>query len=164
MDRLSRSHLSTRNVRNLALTATAFVLVTWPVAGFADSARRQPPPSNYIAECASCHAPFPARMLPAASWSAIMNTLNRHYGVDASLDGSAARELTRWLTDNASQRSANRPPDDRLTLSADFIRKHREVPTTTWSKAAVKSPANCAACHGDAAEGAFRERNVRIPR
>jgi mono/diheme cytochrome c family protein len=103
-------------------------------------------------------------MLPAASWSAIMNTLNRHYGVDASLDGSAARELTRWLTDNASQRSANRPPDDRLTLGADFIRKHREVPTTTWSKAAVKSPANCAACHGDAAEGAFRERNVRIPR
>jgi hypothetical protein len=33
-----------------------------------------------------------------------------------------------------------------------------------WRLAAVKSPANCAACHTTAEQGDFRERNIRIPR
>lgn len=164
MARPPHSHHGRRDARALVLTTATLMLAALPVAGFADSAKRQPPPSNYLAECASCHAPFPARMLPAASWTNIMATLDRHYGVDASMDGAAARELARWLTDNASQRSATRPLEDRLTRGADFLRKHREIPATTWSKATVKSPANCAACHADAADGTFRERNVRIPR
>ncbi len=164
MARLPHSHHGRRDARAFVLTTATLMLAALPVASFADSAKRQPPPSDYLAECASCHAPFPARMLPAASWANIMATLDRHYGVDASMDGVAARELARWLTDNASQRSATRPPEDRLTRGADFLRKHREIAATTWSKATVKSPANCAACHADAADGTFRERNVRIPR
>lgn len=164
MDRFTPPHASARRRYKQVLSTVLLLLGTLPVAGYAGSAKRPPPPAAYIAECASCHVPFPARMLPAASWSAIVGTLDRHYGVDASVDSVTAHELTRWLTENASQRATARPPEDRLTRGTDFLRKHRDVPASVWSGTSVKSPANCSACHSDGTDGAFRERNVRIPR
>lgn len=132
-------------------------------SALADS-NRQPPPAKYMEECASCHAPFPARMLPAASWQALMSSLDKHFGTDASVDPATVKALSAWLTDNASRRTSTRPRDDRLTLGADFVRKHREVPAATWSRPAVRSASNCAACHGDSAQGRFSEHDVRIPK
>ena len=44
------------------------------------------------------------------------------------------------------------------------MREHDEVPAATWKLPAVKSAANCAACHTQADQGDFNEHNVRIPR
>jgi hypothetical protein len=33
-----------------------------------------------------------------------------------------------------------------------------------FKRAAIKSPANCTACHRDAAQGDFEEDRVRIPK
>jgi len=44
-----------------------------------------------------------------------------------------------------------------------FIRKHDEVRADVWKRASIKSPANCGACHIDAAKGIFSENNIKIP-
>jgi hypothetical protein len=120
----------------------------------------------YQQECAACHLAFPPGQLPAASWQRVMSHLPRHYGTDASLDAAMAKELSAWLVANAGtyKRVREEPPEDRITRSAWFIRKHDEVSAATWNLPAVKSAANCSACHAQAEQGDFSERNVRIPR
>jgi hypothetical protein len=121
---------------------------------------------QYKQECAACHVAYPPGLLPAASWQRLMNNLPRHFGTDASLDPAATKALSSWLVANAgtSKRAREVPPEDRITRSAWFIRKHDELSAATWRLPAVKSAANCAACHTGADQGDFNERNVRIPR
>ncbi|WP_445263697.1 diheme cytochrome c [Ramlibacter sp. PS3R-8] len=105
-------------------------------------------------------------LLPAASWQRLLQDLPRHFGTDASLDATTVAELSKWLAVHAatSRRFAAVPPQDRITRSDWFAREHREVPADAWKRAAVKSPANCAACHSGADQGDFDEHAVRIPR
>lgn len=127
-----------------------------------------PPLPKYQQECAACHIAYPAGMLPAASWQHLMGTLDKHYGSDASLDPASVREISGWLKANAGtyKRVNEAPPQDRITKSAWFLRKHREgeVPAKVWSRASVGSASNCAACHTKAAQGNFNEDDVRIPK
>lgn len=127
-----------------------------------------PPLPKYQQECAACHIAYPAGMLPAASWQRLMGTLDKHYGSDASLDKASAREISGWLKANAGtyKRVSEEPPQDRITKSAWFLRKHREgeVPANVWKRASIGSASNCAACHTKAAQGNFNEDDVRIPK
>jgi Dihaem cytochrome c len=138
-------------------------------SAFADGdkyAPRTPLLPKYQQECAACHLAYPPGMLPAASWQRLMTNLPRHFGTDASLDAATLAELSRWLSANAAttKRVREEPPEDRITRSAWFIRKHDEVATATWKRPAVKSAANCSACHGQADQGDFNEHKVRVPR
>lgn len=128
--------------------------------------RRVPLLPQYQQECAACHTAYPPGMLPAASWQRVMNNLSRHYGTDASLDAATAQEISTWLAANAGtyKRAHGQPPGDRITRSTWFMREHDEVPAATWRLPAVKSAANCAACHTRSDQGDFNEHNVRIPR
>jgi len=129
-------------------------------------APRIPVLPKYQQECAACHVAYPPGILPAASWQRVMHNLQRHFGTDASLDPATVKELSAWLTANAGtyKRVREEPSEDRITRSAWFIGKHHEVPAATWKLPAVKSAANCAACHTRADQGEFRERDIRIPR
>lgn len=124
--------------------------------------------AKFQQECASCHTPYAPGLLPAASWQRLMGKLDKHYGTDASLDVASTREIGQWLQANAGtyRRVSEEPPQDRITKSAWFLRKHREgeVPADVWKRPSVGSPANCGACHTNAAQGNFNEREVRIPR
>jgi hypothetical protein len=124
------------------------------------------PPKSYQQECASCHTAYPPGLLPAESWQRIMDSLDRHYGTDASLDAETAREITEWLRANAAtfKRAKEVPADNRITRSAWFAREHREIPAGVWKRASVRSPANCTACHAGADQGRFSEHEVRVPR
>lgn len=133
-------------------------------SAIASDSKRQPLPAKYIEECASCHAPFPAKMLPAASWTTLMSSLDRHFGTDASVDAATALPLSQWLRENASRRMSARPPEDRLTKGSEFLREHREISPAVWSRPTIRSAGNCAACHTNSAEGRFSERDVRIPK
>ncbi len=138
-------------------------------AAFAGDDRRAPGPAlipKYKQECAACHVAFPPGMLPAESWRRLLGNLPHHYGTDASLDAATVNELATWLGANAGtyRRVREVPPEDRITQSAWFIRKHDEVPAAVWKRPAVKSAANCAACHTQADQGEFNEHAVRIPR
>ena len=133
----------------------------------ADSARLLPRdmPAAYTTECAACHAAYPPGMLPARSWARIMSGLDKHYGTDASLDAATVKQLSSWLQTNAStdKRVAEAPPQDRITRSAWFERKHRQIEPTVWKHASVKSAANCAACHTGADQGNYDDDNLRFP-
>lgn len=113
--------------------------------------------------CAACHMAYPPGMLPASSWQAIMTSLPKHYGSDASLDAASVSKLSAWLMANAAPVSA-RPAQDRITRAGWFVREHDEIAPSVWQRASIKSAANCMACHAGAEQGDFNEHRVRIPR
>lgn len=123
-------------------------------------------PKSFMGECASCHTPYAPGLLPAKSWLSVMTSLDKHYGTDASIDAKSVAQISTWLQSNAagSRKLSETPPDNRITSSAWFARKHREVGKDVWLRASVKSRSNCIACHQQAAKGDFEEDNVRIPR
>ena len=150
-------------IRNVS-AALVLAPAAWGVQADDDRASRAVPllPS-YRAECSSCHIAYPPSLLPAASWQRLMSTLPRHFGTDASLDAATTAEIGRWLQAHAS-RSTAAVPEDRITRSAWFVREHREVAAAAWSRPAIKSASNCAACHPRADQGDFDEHDIRIPR
>jgi Dihaem cytochrome c len=136
-------------------------------ASEADGGRKMPAdmPSAYSRECASCHAAYPPGLLPADSWRRVMTSLDRHFGSDASLDAATAQQLTIWLQAHAGtyKRVSEAPPQDRITRSTWFERKHRKIETAVWRLPSVGSAANCAACHDGADRGRFDDDNLRMP-
>jgi mono/diheme cytochrome c family protein len=151
------------------LGALALLPLAAPVQADDDRAARVPLLPKYQQECAACHLAYPPGLLPAASWQRLMGDLSQHFGTDASLDPATVKELGQWLQAHAAhaQRSkagAAATPEDRITRSAWFGREHREITPATWARPAIRSAANCAACHTRADQGDFDERHIRIPR
>ena len=130
-----------------------------------DHGPRVPPLPAYVQECGACHVAYPAGLLGAGSWQRQMANLPKHYGTDASLDAATTRQLADWLQANAGsgKRVQAAPPEDRITRSAWFQREHDEVSAAAWKRPSIKSAANCAACHTKAADGSYREREIKIP-
>jgi Dihaem cytochrome c len=120
-------------------------------------------------ECGSCHLVYAPSMLPASSWTRMMADLKNHFGSDASVDPDTARKISAYLTANAADQvgrrysgklmrgvsMANAPL--RITELPSWVREHREVATSEWKKPAVRSKANCAACHVDAERGYYED-------
>lgn len=137
-------------MRRLFLLAAAAL-----VAGEAMAEGRFAVPQNdrWKAECGSCHVAYPPRLLPAQSWRRLIAGLDRHFGTDASVEPAVAAEIASFL----EQHAGRRPSDSlRITETGWFQREHRKV--------SAKDPASCESCHTTAAEGDFRERNIRLPR
>jgi hypothetical protein len=135
---------------------------------------------RYRTECGGCHFAYPAGLMTAASWDKVMNTLDQHFGDDASLDTglepTVKTELLAYLQANAADRSDARrarsfaagkitgdgPP--RITRNSYFRRKHDEVPVRyVKDNPQVKSFSHCSACHRGADKGIFDEHDVDIP-
>ncbi len=119
--------------------------------------------SSWRHECGGCHVAYPPRLLPAASWRALMRSLDRHFGTDASLDAATAAPILAYLEANAGRGDAN-AATTRITETRWFLSEHAEIASAVWTRKAVGSRANCGACHGGAEQGDFGERSVRIPR
>ena len=149
------------------LVSSAFLAVL--LASQADAA---PPPASPAAsaaatwreECGSCHIPFPAKLLPASGWNAVLDSLDRHYGVDASLAPTTVRDIRGFLVARSGPGPARSDGAPRITTSAWFREEHEEVAPAAWKRPAVRSAATCGACHAGAAQGNFDEDNVRIPK
>ncbi len=122
-------------------------------------------PDNYKQECAACHLGYPPGMLPAASWKRMMAGLDKHYGTNASLDAATVQQLSTWLQTHAGtyKRVAEEPPQDRITRSAWFERKHRQIEAQVWKLPSVRSAANCAACHTQAEQGRYDDDHLQFP-
>lgn len=138
------------------------VLAAAPVR--AGSRARAPLDPTYVAECASCHIAYPPRFLPAVSWRAILSDLDQHFGSDASLDAQTVAILLPYLEANARRpRAADTPPPLRITTTRWFRHEHGAPEALVARHPAIKSAANCGACHTDAANGRFGERSLRVP-
>ncbi|KRI00926.1 diheme cytochrome c [Curvibacter sp. PAE-UM] len=151
--------------RTLPALALLLGLTTAALADSGNLNPRQMLPS-YQQECAACHLAYPPGLLPARSWGRIMNGLDQHYGTDASLDAATVQQIGQWLQAKAgtTKRVSAEPPQDRITESAWFLRKHRKLDAPVWQHASVKSAANCAACHTRAEQGSFDESQLQFPR
>ncbi|MDD3353913.1 cytochrome C [Zoogloea sp.] len=121
-------------------------------------------PASYPAECGSCHLAYPPALLAAEHWKRITDTLNRHFGSDASVPAATRQEIAGFLLRHGGNParigSAGEPP--RITTSAAFQRKHREIDPAFWRDQRVHSAANCEACHTQAAQGRFSEHDIAI--
>ncbi|MGA7178331.1 MAG: diheme cytochrome c [Thiobacillaceae bacterium] len=160
----------------LALGITAYALN----ASRADDYNSTFPPVNDKLtrdECSACHMVYPAGLLPARSWSRMMNELQNHFGDDASLPPQEIASIKRYLTENAADsRMANqlmqriasgiRSTDAplRFTETPYFGYVHDEVPGSIWKRSKIASKANCIACHTRAETGSFSEREIKIPK
>lgn len=121
----------------------------------------------YQQECSACHVAYPPQLLSAASWRAVMDGLPKHFGSDASLDPAANAEILRYLEANAGRRETTSGGKSQLRITETrwFVHEHaEELPINVWKNPAVKSAANCAACHTAAEKGDFSERTLRLPK
>jgi len=121
-------------------------------------------------ECAACHMLSPPGLLPAKAWRQQMQTLDEHYGSNATLDPDQEREILEFLRRaSAGNRlpvepspTAGEPP--RISQTRWFERKHDEVSEAKFKRESVGGRANCVACHRDAESGDFDDDRVKIPR
>jgi cytochrome c5 len=118
------------------------------------------PAAAYRAECGACHVAYPRDLLAARDWSRVLAGLDRHYGVDASVDALARSAIARHLgTTTVAARDGAAP---RITAQAWFVREHAEAGHAR-ARGARRTGGNalrlsqCDACHAGAAAGRFEE-------
>ncbi len=151
--------------------------------GFLERWFGEPEPSGtpaaqhfYVEGCGGCHFPYQPGFLPARSWEKIMNGLEDHFGENAELaDEEAARIRDFLLTNAAGQVNSGLsnkmmstlgkdPAPLRITETRFFRHEHDEIPLRmVKGNSNIGSFSNCDACHTQALQGSFDERQVRIP-
>ena len=130
----------------------------------------------YQNECSSCHMAYPPGLLPERSWRKLMSGLNNHFGDNAELDAASQQAITAYLADNSADKSGYRRSRRfaesvngdatplRISETAYFKHEHNEIPARlVTGNPEVRSFSHCNACHQKAAQGSFRERDIRIP-
>jgi hypothetical protein len=152
----------------IVVSALAIVLA----AGLAEADERVTPVSDPVVrkECGSCHMVFPPQFLPGRSWRKIVDTLSDHFGENASLGASQRNVVLDYLLAHAADSpnagregrkfAASIPPVDtplRITETGRWVREHRKIEPGKWTSAAVKSKANCVACHKGADQGVYED-------
>lgn len=106
-------------------------------------------------ECGECHMAFQPGLLPAGSWTRIMDGLNDHFGESAALPPDAAADIRAYLTGNAAVQGDGGLL--RITEQPWWARKHRRLRPDAWTRPGVVSKANCEACHRGAAQGLYED-------
>lgn len=159
-------------MKRIIRSSPAGIVIHWFVAALmltVTTARAAgAPPSSadvYQDECGVCHTAYPARFLKPAEWATVVAALDRHYGTDATLDAAALEAVSRYL--GVSARTADPVSTDtlpRITRSHWFIDEHDDITSATFESPAVRSAANCSACHTGADRGDFDDDSVHIPK
>jgi hypothetical protein len=122
--------------------------------------------AKVLKECGACHMAYLPGFLPAKSWEKIMGNLKEHFGDNATLDEATTKQITEYLTANASDvkasdrgvaaKDSRAEPVIRISELGWFKSQHsrRITPESLkWHKA--KSKSDCKACHPGAEKGYF---------
>jgi Dihaem cytochrome c len=142
----------------------ALVLMVVSGTACADGERLAVPANaKWKEECSSCHVAYPPQLLNKEDWRKLMAGLDRHFGVDASLDAREQGEISDFLQRNAANGSRYASNSLRISDTPWFRHAHREVPRSAWVRPAVKSRSNCTACHVNAERGNWSERSIHVP-
>lgn len=154
-------------MKNISFLTALMVFAGVAVASDGDVKRFTATNKTWQDECGSCHLAYPPKLLPAESWKALMNSLDRHFGSDAGVETQKAKEIEDFLTANAGRRKAqgaDGKPELRITRTYWFLDEHDEIPAATWKHLQVRLAANCGACHTGVERGDYSERNIHLPR
>jgi hypothetical protein len=101
--------------------------------------------------------------LTAENWQRLMGGLDKHFGVNATMDAKDNKDILDFLQRYAGRGSRYISSSLRVSDTPWFKSEHREVSSKTWSNPAIKSRSNCTACHVNAERGDWSERGVRMP-
>jgi hypothetical protein len=143
--------------------AAAVLLMAGSLAYAGDETISVPDQPKWKEECGSCHLAYPPQFLTAENWTKLMGNLNRHFGDNAVLDPGVNQEILAFLKQHAGSGSRHSASTLRISDTSWFKRAHDELPANAWTHPAVRSAANCAACHVNAAKGDWSEHGVRMP-
>ncbi len=152
-----------------------FCIVTLLVGVVPAFAASVPAATIYRDECSQCHIAYPTQFLPTASWDAVMNNLDDHFGDNAELSAEDTAAVKSFLDNNNYDQSRikrrygsrfdSKDTLLRLTKTRFFQAIHHEISDRYVSQnPKVKTYARCEACHRSAQYGSFDEDEVRIPR
>lgn len=130
----------------------------------------------YLKECGACHFAYHSELLPKRSWEKLMNTLDNHFGDNATLDEPTKTELLNYLLKNAAENSSVKVSKKIISsIKADetpvrisdtnyYKKEHRKIKPEVFNRKAIGSPSNCIACHPTADKGDYEEERVKIPK
>ena len=153
-------------------STVAVLVVVLTGTSLADEGVRVPPVTDTMVqkECGACHMVFPPQFLPQRSWRKLVDGLSEHFGENASLPDAQRTVVLDALLEQAAdgpkggaagRKFASGIATDatplRITDTPYWVREHREVRPAKWTDPAVKSKANCAACHKGADRGVYEE-------
>ncbi|CCG08480.1 diheme cytochrome c [Pararhodospirillum photometricum] len=122
-----------------------------------------------LKECGECHMAFQAGFLPARSWDKMMDTLDDHFGDNASLPPESVAAIRAYLTANAGDtRPAGLSREflswvkpggmpQRISENPEFVREHRRITPERLKQTQAMTLINCPACHKRAAEGWYED-------
>lgn len=130
----------------LSLVLGTALLFSRPV--FADHAQ---PGDVELAEqeCGECHYYYSEKFMPAYSWKRIMDTLDNHFGEDASLDEATAQRILSHLSQGQS--TATPPHIKHVPIRVTNMTWWRRAHGTKFIEKAAQDKitlSNCANCHG----------------
>jgi hypothetical protein len=103
-------------------------------------------------ECGECHMAFQPALLPAASWTLVMDGLKEHFGENAEFPRDTSASIREYLATHAGRNGD--PRLMRITKQRWFVREHR-YPQSVWQRPDIRSKANCPACHPRAEVGMY---------
>jgi hypothetical protein len=157
--------------RLAALAVGAAVTLQFGSTAFAGGLQTPPVKDPVVAkECSACHMLYPAGLLPARSWGAVMRDLKDHFGDNAELDPQTNQRILAYLASNAADQAGRNPKylrglppaaePLRITELPAWKRKHEKkdrVAPATLTRKGAKFKGDCIACHKDAAMGYFED-------
>jgi cytochrome b len=128
---------------------------------------------NYVKECGECHFPYPPSLASAQTWATLLDTLDHHFGEDASVSNETKKFLSNYLVNQSSEHfdtraahvfaQTDRADPLRITSTPFWRRYHRNIPNAVFASKAVGTKGACDACHRDASTGRFDPQAIKIP-
>jgi hypothetical protein len=97
-------------------------------------------------ECGSCHMAFPPALLTQGNWQQMMQGLDQHFGINASLDAKTRDEIAAFLVRNSGTNWNRSAESLRITQTGYFVKRHISG-IQMLDKGRIKSLADCLACH-----------------
>ena len=148
----------------MAKWLAGLALIAGSSVAYADGGKLSVPDHpKWKEECGSCHIAYPPQLLTAENWQRVMGRLDKHFGVNATMDTQDNKDILDFLQRHAGSGNKRGASSLRISDTPWFTREHREVSNNTWSNPAVKSRSNCTACHVNAGRGDWSERGIRMP-
>jgi len=127
----------------------------------------------FYKECISCHTLYPPFLLPSKSWVSMMDSLDNHFGDDASLDETTTRSIKEFLVKNSAE-SSTKESSLRIMASLNqektylaitetpfWKNRHKKIDKAVYERADIGKPSNCKACHDNIENGLLNNRDIK---
>jgi hypothetical protein len=139
-----------------------------------ESSLKQIDNPTYKEKCGACHFAYQPELMPSASWTRILTSLDDHFGETVELDEASKRVITDFLVSNGAENSSakravkimrslgNQVPL-RITDIPYIRNKHHKISSDVLNRKSIGSLSNCSACHTTAENANYEDDNVKIP-